>query len=1574
MVSLISSIFLFSLFNSILSSCCTNCDSVSTSCTSCSSGYYLYNSLICLRECPEGYSISGSTCILTSTPIFINEDFSDYTTWSVSSIGNFNTASGQSLSLSSTNSLIVTKSQGLYSTTTSVLKSNTNWVAAPDLSILIWVLAKDNGHIFEAAQAASVQIRLRLLSLTHEFLFRPLNQPSGSLGSESVNLFSSTLLWELITIKISQTSATTVSLSASLNNAVLVSTSFTNIEASYVSTLTWTLGCVNNFSFKGFIYKLLVTNEVYSGTLTAPSVQVTCDYNQYYDGSSCGDCPSGCSSTWPWCTNQGSCSSCYNSGCSQCSSFLASDCLCSNGNVYPYCCYTGCADCSVFWTCSTCDSGYNLIGSVCLDYCPTGDCSGISSTAITNIKFDKFLGNFDSFISGNDELTFNPFNNGESDDPLPIINRGLYFTTGTYLKNSQILLAHTFTIAAWVLSTSGNIFTKGSEINLSHDGTFTLTLLDKTDSSALYQSSSTTLSSWSFVTISLSFSSGTTSISCALNTASYYSSTFTDIIFREVSKSPFIIGSSYVGFVFSIKIWNCEVSDFSSEYNDDACGSGLVGSCLDDCGYDEYWDGLCVSCLAQCTDGCRNGLTCNICEDQFCSVCTSFVGDCSQCTSGASGSPCSCNTGYFTDGYACTRCNERCSVCSSTKFSDCTTCKNSYTLWKDTYCLLNCPTGYSDSCLFKTNQALSLILNSLTLSTSDSVTFGSNSKNYYPNFDDSDPIPTKSSGYYFLPQSYMTSQIVLAPTFSINFWVKVNATGEFISKSSTFSLTLDSVSTLVLYFSYSSSQSINFDFTIGTWEYVSVVVSSTDVLVYLNQGVNVASQGVVDDFDDTSLDLVYFSQDEKFAGFLYSVHVLNEASRYENYFGVGCVSSSVCLSSCEFGEDSFNDCEICPEYCTKGCYSGNCILCSNDLCKKCTNIDSCINCIENSTLSDSICSCNSGTFFNHSSFTCEPCTENCESCNSTDCLSCTPGYFISNSICSQCPQFCTSCNPNCTSCSTNAILSEGSCYCPIGYNNETCEYARFNATLSRYGSSQLLLYFTEPLQSALKSSDFQIKIDSSLESFKLTQESSTKYLIQINFTTSSIDQTLLLTFLTDIVAANNALLDKKTYSLVIAKSEKSSEAAKVEVFKQAYTQAAVYGAASVVALSSVCSNPAALWSFINTIQLLCFATLSGVDTTPEIQGVLEGLRSYYLFPNTIEYVYQDDSTHPYDKAKKLGFETNSLFINVGKPLTAFAFFLVYYFLFFLLSKCDLRCNFLNEFVKATATEFKYGFFIRYSIQNYLEICVSCLISIFAHDTSDVKNIINLSFSILFSVTLIQVFMCSLPIFCMIISEKNRKIEHKVNKDEFKSLYGTLFYEFNSDENMATSYYYTFFFTRRLLYSIILFSLLSYPIFQMTTCIILSLAVIHIQNFFYLLECKPFSEPILNYSNMFSELGICIFFFIYSFLLFDLSNNERAEVDSVLKYTINIIMGIQMLASLAIFTKTIYKKIKQKNKVQVIPEQDQDNIEKQNVNNSLRSVVEKSCDEAVSFTVKHEEFLKKRMFDESTVLSPRIRYK
>ena len=86
------------------------------------------------------------------------------------------------------------------------------------------------------------------------------------------------------------------------------------------------------------------------------------------------------------------------------------------------------------------------------------------------------------------------------------------------------------------------------------------------------------------------------------------------------------------------------------------------------------------------------------------------------------------------------------------------------------------------------------------------------------------------------------------------------------------------------------------------------------------------------------------------------------------------------------------------------------------------------------------------------------------------------------------------------------------------------------------------------------------------------------------------------------------------------------------------------------------------------------------------------------------------------------------------------------------------------------------------------------------------------------------------------------------------------------------------------------------------------------------------------------------------------------------------MAIQMGSSLAIFIKTIYQKIKQSKKnsavdVVNLPE----DSGKDHINPSYISVNDNSHDEVYRMVPKQDEFLKKKMFEESTILSPRIKY-
>lgn len=89
-------------------------------------------------------------------------------------------------------------------------------------------------------------------------------------------------------------------------------------------------------------------------------------------------------------------------------------------------------------------------------------------------------------------------------------------------------------------------------------------------------------------------------------------------------------------------------------------------------------------------------------------------------------------------------------------------------------------------------------------------------------------------------------------------------------------------------------------------------------------------------------------------------------------------------------------------------------------------------------------------------------------------------------------------------------------------------------------------------------------------------------------------------------------------------------------------------------------------------------------------------------------------------------------------------------------------------------------------------------------------------------------------------------------------------------------------------------------------------------FFLLCLFKPFSEPILNYTNIGSEFGMSFFILMASFYLFELTESSREKVDFLLVILLNSIVGLQMMGSILIMLKTIKQKIRAR-KIKVEPE-------------------------------------------------------
>ena len=153
---------------------------------------------------------------------------------------------------------------------------------------------------------------------------------------------------------------------------------------------------------------------------------------------------------------------------------------------------------------------------------------------------------------------------------------------------------------------------------------------------------------------------------------------------------------------------------------------------------------------------------------------------------------------------------------------------------------------------------------------------------------------------------------------------------------------------------------------------------------------------------------------------------------------------------------------------------------------------------------------------------------------------------------------------------------------------------------------------------------------------------------------------------------------------------------------------------------------------------------------------------------------------------------------------------------FLLFIIPFKLVSLRTKVDSLIQSFKYGRFIRYLIQAYLDILASAFISLILFKTDTTMDIVNLSFSIL-----LLIILAGVPIlFVKITKQKNEN-----NDNGIMSLYGTLFSEFSNTENLSSSLFYVFFFLRRMLYIVIILFIPNIGLLKLTLNLIVFLSVI-----------------------------------------------------------------------------------------------------------------------------------------------------
>ena len=519
-----------------------------------------------------------------------------------------------------------------------------------------------------------------------------------------------------------------------------------------------------------------------------------------------------------------------------------------------------------------------------------------------------------------------------------------------------------------------------------------------------------------------------------------------------------------------------------------------------------------------------------------------------------------------------------------------------------------------------------------------------------------------------------------------------------------------------------------------------------------------------------------------------------------------------------------NEC-ICPEATyTKSSDPLECGLCRSD-CKTCSDSNTCLEClVEGAKIVKIGCSCETGYYEKDGK--CKEClTWNsekgiCEFCNNGE-------YFFSGK-CLDCPELCTECDSNaCITCVENAILVNNLCKCLSDYDGKIkCELKLFYADIKLDSDYNLLLTLSLEPQNLLNPSNIKIDCDKYQIKSELKAFNSKSYKIIMIYPSklySKINVRLVIS--ENIVSKFNSSLTQNEYFLEIVKSDANKVSQSTKTYIQA-GQTSFYLVASVSFFVSIFSfNFVSFWNFLNSIQFLVYLRLIDIKLPEKIDALIKALRQVTRVFNVFDYLISSSEFITLNgKYYEFGFENYSIFDNVGHWITMLMIIisnnlLVNIYMILFKNRCKL--NFLTNLMTKIAKNFKFNAYIRFFIQSYLDIGIACIIGVqFIHN----QTIFELISYILCTIFILIIILT--PVISIIFMNKH-KDEISQGDSNILEKYGSLFYELSKDHGLLASFFYFFFFLKRLFFIIILFSLPSYPLFQLLLAFILNVSVFSI---------------------------------------------------------------------------------------------------------------------------------------------------
>ncbi|CAG9312415.1 unnamed protein product [Blepharisma stoltei] len=730
------------------------------------------------------------------------------------------------------------------------------------------------------------------------------------------------------------------------------------------------------------------------------------------------------------------CNMCYQPRCLECNtadlncktcidnaSSVSGVCQCNANSIWVassrkcVICDKLCTSCSSENVCASCSTNV-LISNVCLRACPYGfgtSCASVSTAVIDQNFADYFYGDYGLFQTGTSSSSYYFFNTPETVDPIPSKNRGLYFSGGSYLQTTSIVyISLNFSIGMWVwiLSGSRDILTNSSgyKITVSASGVLTIILEDKVQAMTTVTTAALnpSNSAWVYISFIVSFSSSTisTTVSPYLNNSPQTSTTSSGYIYRDAVDNYIILGksslSNFLGYIYQFTLWNVAVSNFNAQYSDQICGTGAVDNCLWTCPLSQWMNGVIPTNCNSCGNGCVRSVSCNVCDDPLCSVCTGFLaGLCTQCISNASGTPCACNIGYYWDlnSDKCIPCDYSCKNCTSSTSGDCIVCAPGFYMYLG-WCISECPDGFVEigsMCVVKDPFIFYLSFDTLEGVLYDKQSkipaLTGNSTAFYPDYDDFDPIAALYRGFYFngvnslmhLPiyPGYSSPVLSFGYSFTFSIWINTeDGFGTIVSKQDLlcnpiFSLQL-AAGVLIVALNFKSSGVNSFYYLQNLksyeWNHIAftaehTALKQTKMAFYLNGITDRQSDIGSDYFKDTKTDISFTLGAEKdvsgyknyFNGFIYDIKGYNSIKSISSLALSAaqcteacnaCLTNGACIPNCLINQywigPEYNKCSKCSSEC-HSCRDSSkfCNLCASQKCASCYNYteESCLKCI-----------------------------------------------------------------------------------------------------------------------------------------------------------------------------------------------------------------------------------------------------------------------------------------------------------------------------------------------------------------------------------------------------------------------------------------------------------------------------------------------------------------------------------------------------------------------------------------------------------------------------------------------------